>query len=240
MPYKKLDYAEIEKKYDPTKTDKENAFNIGISEDTFRKWRTSKGYEPAGMKKIDYDEVEKMYDPNISDAENAFNMDISIQSFRNWRYKKGHPALGTPIRHPEFIKYYHEKLSDTEIAYMLDKSKEAVQAYREKLELPANPENTCEPEFTPDEESLYCDCEFLKEIKKSERPLPTSMWIYQDTLSRIKNEQLEGETQDRTVDRILDEVEGYRDIFLDLRKILESGEEEKKIVEDVKKIIGVE
>lgn len=47
----RIDYAEVEKRYDPDLTDAENAQNIGISITSFITWRNSKGFPARGRKK---------------------------------------------------------------------------------------------------------------------------------------------------------------------------------------------
>lgn len=187
-------------------------------------------------KKIDYDEVEKKYDPTLTDKENAINCEISYPTFIKWRKSKGYQALRSKIHDKEFMKCYHARFSDSKIAYMLGKSELAIQKYRENKGLPANPE-TEEPEFKPDKESLYCDCEFLKELKPKKH---TTMWVSPDIVARLNNEQMDGETREGAIERILDEVEGYREILSKIKEALNTAEDEKKIVEEIKKILGVE
>lgn len=239
MAYKKIDYSKVEDKYDPNLTDLENAINCEVSENTFRAWRKKKGLPAIGSKNIDYDEVGKKYDPILTDKENAVICGISEPTFIKWRKSRGYEAYGTPIRDKEFLACYNARCSDSKISYLLGKSELAIQRYREKKGLPANPETTEEIEFKLDKESLYCDSEFLIELKQQPKKY-TTIGISPDIVARLKDEQVIGETQGEAVDRILDEVDCQREILLEIGKTLEKKEDEKKIVEELKKILGVE
>lgn len=83
----KLDYDAVEKLYDSSLTDRENAQKAGISERMFNKWRNFKGYKPRKRKiKFSIDEFIYLCSTGLSNTEIALELKISISTA--WKYRK--------------------------------------------------------------------------------------------------------------------------------------------------------